>query len=356
MVDVTFLLTLALLVGLLFLWAFRALPGEGWQILASVPVFQSDSETWTGMNLTYYGLFMAGSVVLSVAVFFILMAAIRIPVLASLAVVLVTFVACVPASALAARIVERRRHTFTIGGASFLGSCIAPAVVWSVVWATMPELKGNISVIPSLAAMAIAYAFGEGTGRLACISFGCCYGKPMSDCPLLFRRILRGSFFVFRGKTKKIAYDGGLEGKEVAPIQAVTSVICVCTALTAMFLYLRGSYSAAFLFAMTMTQGWRAISELLRADYRGTGKISAYQIMALAILAYSACLFVLLPGGQIPPPELVRGIKALWDPVAIISLELSGLVIFLHVGRSKVTSATIFFHIMRDETLGLVRK
>jgi hypothetical protein len=30
-----------------------------------------------------------------------------------------------------------------------------------------------------------------------------------------------------------------------------------------------------------VTQVWRFLSEFLRADYRGSGRISAYQVMAL---------------------------------------------------------------------------
>ena len=33
-----------------------------------------------------------------------------------------------------------------------------------------------------LAALAIGYILGEGLGRLACLSFGCCYGKPLDQC------------------------------------------------------------------------------------------------------------------------------------------------------------------------------
>jgi hypothetical protein len=35
-------------------------------------------------------------------------------------------------------------------------------------------------IVPALAAVMIAYTFGEALGRLACISFGCCYGVSIS--------------------------------------------------------------------------------------------------------------------------------------------------------------------------------
>ena len=61
-------------------------------------------------------------------------------------------------------------------------------------------------MLETMGAIFIAYAFGEGIGRLACISFGCCYGKPLSECNPLIERIFQRWNFAFQGKTKKIAY------------------------------------------------------------------------------------------------------------------------------------------------------
>ena len=76
-----------------------------------------------------------------------------------------------------------------------------PWIVWALK-AAAGENSG-IQVLPVCAAMAVAYGFGEGLGRLACISFGCCYGKPLSQVHPLIQKILNGRGFVFSGETKK---------------------------------------------------------------------------------------------------------------------------------------------------------
>ena len=60
-------------------------------------------------------------------------------------------------------------NTFTVGGASFVGIILAPLIVWMF----NVTLDKSIPIVPFLAAVSIAYALGEGVGRLACISFGC---------------------------------------------------------------------------------------------------------------------------------------------------------------------------------------
>jgi phosphatidylserine decarboxylase len=91
----------------------------------------------------------------------------------------------------------------------------------------------------------------------------------------------------FSGRTKKISYESGLDGCEVVPVQALTTVICTAGGLVGMLLYLKGLHFAAFGLTMTVTQMWRAASENLRADYRGGGRMSAYQIMAVVAMPYS---------------------------------------------------------------------
>ena len=71
------------------------------------------------------------------------------------------------------------------------------------------------------------------------------------------------------------------------PIQGLTAVLYVLTGLVGTFLYLNSMYAITFILTMVVTQIWRAYSETLRADYRGKGKISAYQIMAMLTTVYA---------------------------------------------------------------------
>lgn len=47
-----FVLSLGLLLGSLVTWAFKRLPDERWQFLASVPIIKDASGRWHGLNFT----------------------------------------------------------------------------------------------------------------------------------------------------------------------------------------------------------------------------------------------------------------------------------------------------------------
>ena len=71
------------------------------------------------------------------------------------------------------------------------------------------------------------------------------------------------------------------------PIQALTCLLYVGVGLIATLLFLKGNYDVAFVSSMAVTQGWRTLSEVLRADYRGNGKITAYQVMGILVIAFA---------------------------------------------------------------------
>jgi Prolipoprotein diacylglyceryl transferase len=346
--DVFFVLGLAIFFMLLFGWAFRTLPNEKWQIMASVPIFKEEEDLWRGLNLTYYGLFTAIATVASAVVILVLMAAVRVEAKVSLAIAGLILAVCFPAAKVIARVVEKKPHTLTIGGAFFVGIIVTPAIVWFVD-GIFGSTGHRVPILPALASIAIAYGLGEGLGRLACISFGCCYGKPLAQCGPRLRWIFGRHFFIFSGKTKKIAYEGALDGAEVVPIQAVTAVFHVIVSLVGIFLFLKSYYSIALIVVILVTQSWRALSETLRADYRGTAKISAYQIMSLLAIPYAIFVVAVLPSQSHPTANLAAGAAALWDPAVIMFLEALGLIGFLYSGRSMVTSSKISFHVLKDK-------
>ncbi len=217
---------------------------------------------------------------------------------------------CFSGAKVLARIVEHKKHTFTIGGAFFVGFLAAP---WIIV--LINRASGGTShmpVMPILAAGTAVYSIGEGLGRLACISFGCCYGKPVSHLHPLFQRVFRGYGFTFTGKTKKIAYEAGLDGTEVVPIQAITAVFLVSAGLAGIYLFLTGLYVPAFLLSTIASQGWRYASETLRADHRGEGRTSVYQVMALISIVYAVVLWMLFPRNYEVKSEVLKGIARLW--------------------------------------------
>ena len=347
MYDEIFVLSLGVAFILLFAWAFKTLPQEDWQILATVPLAKDSAQNWKGLNLTYYGIFIALATMIGVFILLVLTSAIYVPIMLTFLVVGFILVIGLAASKAVALLVENKPYTFTIAGACFAGVFAVPPIILILDRFIIAE-PNHLPVIPILASFSIAYAIGEGLGRLACISFGCCYGKPLSECHPIVRGFFGKCGFVFTGKLKKIAYERGLDGENVVPVQAVTAILYVTIGLIATLFFLKGHSSLALLLTIIVTQSWRVFSETLRADYRGPGNFTAYQVMSLASIAYVFLVVYLMGTVAVPAANVATGLASLWDPTVILFLQCVGLVTFVYTGRSMVTAATISFHIVRD--------
>ena len=322
----------------LFVWAFRRLPGEDWQFIACIPGDRR-SAGWNAINFTWFGFFSASAYVLAAALFILLMGAIGVAIFTSVFAVSVLLAICAPASVLVARIVEGRRHGFTVAGALFVGLLIAP-----LVFSAMNRLGSNIPIGAALAALCIAYVLGEGVGRLACISFGCCYGKPVSETRGWLRKFSSRFHFQFFGASKKIAFASGLEGVKVVPVQAMTAVLHAMVALSCLLLFFAGQFGWTITLAMATTQPWRVYSETFRADFRGHTKISAYQIMASITTLASLTAPWLVPSPD-TTPDISQGFSTLGTAVALLILQLLWLFLFLFMGRSMQTGAELRFFV-----------
>ncbi|MGC9519251.1 MAG: prolipoprotein diacylglyceryl transferase [Desulfuromonadaceae bacterium] len=334
-------------------WGFIFLPRERWQMLASVPVHRSDEGHWEGINLTFYGFLSANAYLLGVTALIFLLGSLNVPLYPLLTLALCLLGVCIPASSLIARWVEGKAHTFTVGGAVFIGIIAAPWIITGINSVTTGNHNvSTLPLLPCLAAMGIAYAFGEGFGRLACISFGCCYGKPVNTYPPLFRTLFSRINLVFKGATKKASYAGHLEGQPLVPVQAITAVLYVITALAAMALFLNAQFLAAFILAGITTQGWRVVSETLRADYRGEQKFSAYQWMGLISVIYitltGICAHFFNQAQAHPLPHIGNGLSIFWNPLLLLALQMMWLLLFLYTGCSAVTGCNISFYVKRE--------
>ena len=344
MLNELFVLCLLAVFGVTLRWGFKVLPRDGWQMLATLPIRPLGNGQWQGINLTWYGLLTANAYLAGLTILIVLLGAGQVPLSGVFLVAALLLTLCVPASRLVARIVEGKAHTFTVGGAVFVGILAAP---W-VIQATARLTGETLPVLQVLAAIGIAYAFGEGMGRLACISFGCCYGKPVCQCGPLARRYFKRWNFAFHGETRKIAYASGLEGEPVVPVQAMTALLYVSAGLLAMEFFLHGRHAIAFLITLLVTQLWRVFSEFLRADYRGDRRFSVYQWMGLLAIPYALACAWLFRQEAIAAPDLLLGLNALWQPGTLVFLQLIWLLLFIYTGRSSVTGASLSFHIHRD--------
>ncbi len=346
MTEIVFLGCFAGALALLYSWAFRTLPGERWQFIASTPDRHAVS-AGACVNFTYYGFFSATAYAVAASLFLTLMASVGVPLFVSLAAVTLVLLICAPASQLIAWVVEGKRYGFTIGGASFVGLFVAPATFGAMDRFLGPQMGFSLPLAPALAAMAIAYVLGESLGRLACISFGCCYGKPVSAARGWVRVFSERFSFVFEGKTKKIAFASNLDGIPVVPVQAMTAILYGVTALASIALFLTAHFHVVIPLALGTAQIWRAYSETFRADYRGDGDISTYQWMAAGgSIAVLAAPFLL---GHSPiRPDLAAGLAALWKPEALVFVQAVWLVSFLFTGRSMQTAARVSYHVRHD--------
>jgi hypothetical protein len=347
MIDVIFVGGLAAVMFGVLAWGVRTLPSERWQMIASVPVVKNDNGEWHGLNLTYYGFFSATASTFGVTLAIVLLSSVGMPLLAVAVVIGVMLAICVPASKMLAWIIEGKRNTFTIAGAAFLASVLMPPGLILAQRCLAAQLAMRIEVMPILAATAIAYALSEAIGRLACLSFGCCYGKPLREASPVVAWLFAKFPLVFHGNTKKVAYASGLADEPLVPVQTITAVVFTTAGLVALGLFLSRHFRLAAVVPVLATWSWRAVAETLRADHRGSSRISVYQVMALVAMAYLTLMITIIPGGG-SLPNLEAGLATLASAGAIVTLQALWVGLFLFYGRSKVTESVVSFHVVRE--------
>jgi hypothetical protein len=346
MINAAFIAILAAFMAGLLIWGCRTLPKERWQMIAAVPLVKDRGGDWRGMNLTFYGFFSATGSVFGIAMAILLLASVRVSMLIAVVLVAGLVLLCLPASRVVAAIVEKKSSTYTIAGAAFVAALLLPPVVWFggrvlSIW------RLELYALPALAAAAIAYALAEAIGRLACMSFGCCYGMPLRDTTPGLAKAFRRFNTVFHGETKKAAYASGLDEEPLIPVQAMTSILFAISGLVGLGLFLTQYWRLALLVPVIGTWGWRAVAENLRADHRGQTRISVYQIMSLIALFYLAGSAFLVPAGG-PAPDLLLALSQTATLPVFLILQSLWVLLFLFYGRSQVTASVLSFHVVAE--------
>ena len=348
MINVVFMVILAAFMAALLIWGCRALPKERWQMIAAVPVAKERAGEWRGMNLTFYGFFSATGSVFGIGMAILLLASVRVSIIVAVTLVAGMVMLCLPASRLVAAIVEKKSSTYTIAGAAFVTAMLLPPVVW--LGGQYLVTRGlTLDAVPALAAAAIAYAFAEAIGRLACMSFGCCYGKPLRSASPSLAKVFRRFNTVFYGETKKAAYASGLQEEPLIPVQALTSIVFTLSGILGLLFFLAESWRLAVVIPVVGTWGWRAIAENLRADHRGDTRISVYQMMSLIAMVYLSVISYLLPATG-PAPDLVLAFSQTATLPVFLVLQSLWALLFLFYGRSQVTASVVSFHVVMERT------
>ena len=327
--------------------AFRLLPRERWQFIATIPLRREDGE-WAGLNFTSYGVISATASMLAVVMYALLLASAGVPSIGIALSAVAFLIVCAPAAKAIAWWVEGDKDTFTVGGASFVGILMMPGVVWVLNQAYAHRSDLHFELWPLLAAMGIAYVIGEGVGRLACISFGCCWGTPLEHAQPWAQRLFRTFHFRFDGDTRKIHYAGQLGDAAVIPVQAITSTLFVGIGIVGAAMFLAGNFAAAFVTTLVVSQLWRVVSEVFRADPRGGRTFTVYQAMALAAAVYVVGIAVVAPTGGVGAPlAIADGIAVVWTPLALLGVQALWITMFLYMGTSTVSGARVSYYIRR---------
>jgi hypothetical protein len=347
MIDIVFIAVLAAVLTAILVWGIRTLPAERWQMMAAVPLSKNGDGEWRGLNLTYYGFFSATASTFGAALGIVLLSSVGtpLPVIAGLLVGVLAI--CLPASRVVAWLIEGKRNTFTIAGSAFLGAVLLPPGLWMLQRALLSWFDVQIWVLPVLASVAVVYALSEAIGRMACLSFGCCYGKPLREASPRMERLFAHFPVVFHGSTKKAAYASDLAEEPLIPVQAVTAIVFTLSGLIGLSFFLAGFWRLAGIIPALGTWGWRALSESLRADYRGEQRTSAYQIMAMIAMAYTAVAMLVIPS-EGPLPNLAAGLRQVTSAGVIVALQSLWVVLFLYYGRSRVTGSVVSFHVVTE--------
>ena len=337
------ILLLAMFGFCVFRWGFRTLTREGWQIALAVPARTSSqmNRYWPAINFTFYGVISGIAYGLAVALFVFLVGAYKQPVASAALFAALLLAVGIPASKAVARWVEGTPG-HTIGGALFavLVSAIPALSVtrWLADALALPAFDPGIVI----AAACIAYALGEAVGRLACLSFGCCYGRPLAQCTSLQKALYSRLTDTYRGRFKKIAYAGGLNDQPVIAVQSIACAVLFVLFLVSLWMFWKGQVAACIVVALGGSQLWRAYSEQLRADFRGREGFTHYQAMAL-IGALLSVVFAWFYGHVAPStlPSAYAGWRAVTQVEVIIASQLLVVLIVLYMGKSSVTSSRI---------------
>jgi hypothetical protein len=336
---VLFLAVWGMILAAAFSIFFRILPNEKWQFIASIPVVKNKNGIFESVNLTWYGFFTSSSIVYSVLIFTVLALSGGAEILQIAVFVGAILAVAVPSAKIIAAMVEKRSGTITIGGAAFVAIIVAPFLT-----VLLPYFGDGRPVSGlMLSSISTAYAAGEGFGRLACLSFGCCYGKRLDSCSRIAQMLFSKFNFRFYGGLKKASYENCLEGVRLLPVQGITAILLSVTALASAALIFSGHYKAAFLLSACATFGWRFLSEFLRSDDRGGLKISAYQIMSIAAVFYCVAVSFFLRFGGNGGTNLKTVVPVITDFRFVISMQMLWISGFLYTGISSVTKSHIEF-------------
>lgn len=322
-------------------------PSKDRQFLASIPLKRNEDGSFQGLNVTTYGLMNGIAYTFGTSIFLFLSSSSKTDAGMIILSVLVILLICIPASKIVATIVEKKYNTFTVSGGSFVGGVLSPIIFYIFLYLHYKDSNIALSkTLILLGAISTAYLFGEGLGRLGCLSFGCCYGSRVDSLKGGLKIILSKFYTKFYGDTKKVAYEGGLEGEKTVPVQTIAVIFLNSISLFSTILFLNEFFISSFLLSVISAQLFRFFSEFLRSDFRGNRKITVYQIFSIIIIFYSiAVAYLLNRDGITQQVDLEIGLSIFYNVWVLVLLQAIFWITLIYTGISRVTYSKITFHV-----------
>ncbi len=330
-------ITFILGISLIILWGLKNFHKDNYQFLVVIPYKKLKDNVYRGLNITFYGIITAFSYTVSVFIFISLIKLIEFPEEGAYFLVIVILVVGFPSSKILAYLIENRKNTLTVGGAIFVSAIISVPTVFLVI--VYLNLDINQYFLPILTSLSISATLGEGIGRLACLSFGCCYGKPMKQINFL-PSLLKVKF---NSSTKKAVYDSNYVNVELLNIQGLVVIVYTFIALSSILLFISQKYYIAFILTFIIPPLIRFFSEFLRDDHRGSTKISIYQVFSIILSLYG--LFFLLLFYKRFNTVIELNINLTYSLIDLVVLASIFFITFWHTGISKVTDSEIKFQV-----------
>lgn len=324
----------------------RYLPKERYQFIFTIPYKKLEDGRWMGRNITYYSFFNALGYTAGTVITTVFLLSYGLNFIQIFLMILLVFIICIPSSKLLAYFIEKSPHGFTVGGAVFVGVLVLPVAIYLSLKLTNSSIEFKNILLPVYAVISIGYLVGEGIGRLGCLSFGCCYGKAITEVKSnLLKKVFERFYTVFYGECKKISYASGGCGVKTVPVQPIAILLYITTSFISILMILNGFIVTAILTTTLVSQLYRFYSEFFRSDYRGEGKISSYQKMALLnILIISAYCYIFHDNTN--TFDIQKGLPEFLSLQFFILVGTVFIVTFLYTGLSTATYSVIEFKVV----------